>query len=304
MPAGIKRTIFKEACMNRKKITIKIAAILCAAVFALVGCQQPVETTNGSRDSIDEKDSLLLEVWDSSNPPQFLGYDTGLAQYSLNSSGNIYNSDTPYNSRPPIIILTSKGYCVELKYYYYVLNFTTGTSIEKIAYGRTARRSYDLDIDDTWIYWHNIMKNTGWGSAVFFEKTTTPTANDTPYALGGYSNIHTNIVNSNIVNSNIVNDVLFNPHNGGTYYTKVNYSWDDSAYKKITIQANHKFYDNTGTLRSWNDDVGLGEFSWEKTSESIGYSLNFIPLKRIGGYAELGLPNPATVTAPLVFKVR
>jgi hypothetical protein len=242
--------------MKRKDFKLGISMILFTVLFAFIGCQQPIESGNGNgRDGAYEKDSMLIEVWDSSNPSKFLGYDTGLGE----------KSSYGFSSRP--IILTSKGYCVELRAY---------NNYSKISYGKVA--PIDTGTDES----EQIIRNNGWGYAVFFDKTTTPTVNDTSYAYWF---------------SNILNDVMYNPYNDGTYYT-----WD-TGYKSITILANHKFYDNRGTLCSFNDDVFFAELRSE-TSYMIGETENFTPLKKIGGYAELGLPNPATVTAPLVYKVK
>jgi len=100
--------------MNGKNFKFGITIILFAVIFIFGGCQQPIETGDKSRDDAFEKNSLLIEVWDSSTPPKFLGYDTGL-EYKRQYYGS---SD----SRSPII-LTSKGYCVELQevsYYNYL----------------------------------------------------------------------------------------------------------------------------------------------------------------------------------------
>jgi len=244
--------------MNGKDCTFGIAMILFTVMFVLGGCQQPVETGRGPRDGAFEKDSLLIEVWDSSTPPQFLGYYTGL-EYINNTT----HSDFP-------IILTSKGYCVELR---------VSSGVRKIYYGKIAFWNAAIDYDEQ----NEIMKNNGWGCAIFFA-TANPTANDTPYASNG---------------SNIVNYVMYNPHNGGTYYTPDR----NATAPNITIQGDYKFYDNMGTMRTWNDDVSLGEFR-QTISGEIGGPFYFIPLKKIGGYAELGLPDPATTTYPWVYKVK
>ena len=200
-------------------------------------------------------------MWDSSTPPKFLGYDTGLAIE---------------RSKP--IILTSKGYCVELR------NYSISGIGSKITYSQGPDRPQNMYSDQ----WDDIMKNNGWGYAIFFT-TANPTANDTPYA--SYYNYY---------NINIVNFVIYNPHNGGTYYTV-----DRNATRpSVTIQGNFKFYDNMGTMRTWNDDYEYFGELWRSSKDYIGETFGFTPLKKIGGYAELGLPNPATTTYPLVYKVK
>jgi len=246
--------------MNRKQKTLRIAAILFVAVFIFAGCQQPMGNgDNESREGAFNKDSLLIEVWDSSTPPKFLGYDTGLG-----------------NERSRPIILTSNGYCVELR------SITYG-DYKYMAYGRIAPMDQGLDSDEL----DEIIENNGWGYAIFFTTTANPTVNDTPYAFG---------------NSNIINDVIYNPNNGGTYYTVDR----NAPPTNMTIQGNYKFYDNTGAIRTWNDDCSLGEqeFNRTPTSDFIGESFYLLPFKRIGGYTELGLPNPDDIIPPFVYKVQ
>ena len=249
--------------MNKRNFVFGVATILFTAVFILASCEQLTGDGNGNeseRDNPFDLDSpLLIEVWDNSTPAKFLGYDTRLRD----SWG-----DGP-------LILTSKGYCVSL------WNFRYNRDGKRY-YGEVA--DWDVGIIDE--ERDEIIKNTGWGYAVFFDTTSSPTANDTPYALWG---------------SNIVNNVMFNPHNGGTYYT-----WDtNAAPRAITISADYKFYDNMGTIRTWNDDYDLfGEAGFAYPSSAhIGETWSFRPLKKIGGYAELGLPNPDDVTLPLIYKV-
>jgi hypothetical protein len=255
--------------MNKRSFVCGVATILFITVFILAGCEQIPGNGNGlGRESPFDLDSpLLIEVWDSSTPPQFLGYDTGLHDF--------YNTSDS-------LILTSSGYCVSLRGVRY---YRDG----KKYYGGIADKPQSMDIDT----WSEIMKNGGWGYAVFFDTASDPTANDTPYALW---------------TSNIVNDVMYNPHNGGTYYT-----WDtNAAPRDITIRADYKFYDNMGTIRTWNHDYDfwgegnsrIGEqYLRGPSSAFIGETGSFQPLKKIGGYAELGLPNPKDVTPPLIYKV-
>jgi len=255
--------------MNGKIFKFGITIILFAVIFIFGGCQQPIETGDKSRDGAFEKNSLLIEVWDSSTPPKFLGYDTGL--------GN-------YRDRP--IIFTSKGYCVELQEvrYYNYLDYLD-------EYGEPAREikskiRYCLGADTDHLpdeERNDIVKNNSWGSAVFFA-TANPTANDTLYAMWG---------------SSIDNYVMYNPHNSGTYYTV---DRDKTRPSNITIQGNFKSYDTMGTMRTLNDDFFLQRGMTSK--DLIGEPFDFVPLKKIGGYAELGLPNPVTTTYPLVYKVR
>jgi len=254
--------------MNKKKGVLGIAVFFAAVMFLFTGCQQPVETDNGSRDGVFEKDSLLIEVWDSSTPPKFLGYDTRLGE------DGYYSSAVSIIAGP--IILTSKGYCVALRRSY---------DGSKIGYGTVPYDNQGMDYDE----WDEIWKNNGWGCAIFFA-TANPTANDTPYAIAMWGN-------------NIVNNVFYNPHNGGTYYTRDR----NATTPNITIQGNYKFYDNTGTMRSWNDDYqyfGENDLHVGSSTNYIGGSFYFTPLKKIGGYAEIGLPDPATTTYPWVYKVR
>jgi hypothetical protein len=256
--------------MNKRSFVFGIATILFIAVYILAGCEQMPENGNGSgRENPFELDSaLLIEVWDSSTPPKFLGYDTGLYDWR----------DGSYS-----LILTSKGYCVSLWNVRYIRE-------GKRFYGDRADWDQGISYDDPLA---ETMRNTGWGYAVFFDTTSDPTANDTPYALWS---------------SNIVNNVMFNPHNGGTYYT-----WDtNAAPRAITISADYKFYDNMGVIHTWNDDYDtFGEWQLREyleeypvsSSALIGKAVTFQPLKKIGGYAELGLPNPDDVTPPLIYKV-
>lgn len=244
--------------MNRKNGTFGIAVFLALVIFIFGGCVQPVETDNGSRDTTFEKDSFLIEVWDSSTPPKFLGYDTGLGT----------NNDYYYGP----IILTSKGYCVQLRW-----------RNNNICYGQIANLAQNVDFELR----DEIARIDGWGLAVFFA-TANPTANDIPY--GGWW-------------SNIINNVMYNPNNGGTYYTRDR----NLTAPNITIQANFKLYDGTGALLTFNDNSFCGEPEINgPATRLIGENFNewFVPLKKIGGYAELGLPNPATTTRPWVFKVK
>jgi len=247
--------------MNKRSFVCGVATILFITVFILAGCEQIPGNGNGSgRETPFDLDSpLLVEVWDSSTPPQFLGYDTGLGFDNYSS-----------------IILTSKGYCVSLQ------QFQGGGSDYKRYYSQQPPWNQSMWVDER----EEIMKDTGWGYAIFFDTASDPTVNDTPYALWG---------------SNIVNFVVCNPHDGGTYYT-----WDTNvARRDITISADYKFYDNMGTIRTWNDDYDtFGEQGlYYPSSAFIGETLTFQPLKKIGGYAELGLPNPNDVTPPLIYKV-
>ena len=247
--------------MNKRSFVCGVVTILFIAVFILAGCEQIPGNGNGlGRESPFDLDSpLLIEVWDSSTPAKFLGYDTGLRDWR----------DYNYS-----LILTSKGYCVSLRN---VIRYRDG----KRYYGEVSDE--DQGTDGTVA---EMIRNNGWGHAVFFDTTSDPTANDTPYALWR--------------GSNIVNNVMFNPHNGGTYYT-----WDtNAAPRAITISADHKFYDCTGIIRTWNDNVVLGYQELKGGSSwVIGETWTFQPLKKIGGYAELGLPNPDDVKLPLISKV-
>jgi hypothetical protein len=255
--------LLEEVFMNKRGFVLGVAMILFIAVCILTGCEQMPENGNGlGRDNPFELDSaLLIEVWDSSTPAQFLGYDTGLMDRYYDSS----------------MILTSKGYCVSLRGVRY-------NSDGKRFYGEIADLDQGISHEDPL---RETIRNTGWGYAVFFETASDPTASDTPYALWG---------------SNVVNNVMFNPHNGGTYYT-----WDtNAALRDITIRADHKFYDAMGTLHTWNDDdYYFGEQSNKAPGSSlVGETVTFQPLKKIGGYAELGLPNPDDVKPPLIYKVK
>jgi len=242
-----------------KEKFMKNVFLLFIAVFLLIGCPQPAENGNdSSRTGTFEKDSLLIEIWDSSTPSKFLGYDTMLGL-----------------DRWVPIILTSKGYCVRLSSY----------NVNNINYGIRADRAQNIDYDDE--QWIEIINRDGWGSAIFFLTESIPAANDTPYY---------------VYFDNIFNNIIYNPHDGGTYYT-----WDHNKIsQEITILANQKFYDNMGTIRSWNDNYEyFGEQGFYKPSTNfIGEKLQLYPLKKIGSYADLGLPDPAAVKRPLIYKVR
>jgi len=272
-------TYFEEDFMNKRGFVFEVAAILFIAVFVLAGCEQLTGNGNGTgtgtgngngngngsgRDNPFDLDSpLLVELWDSSTPPKFLGYDTGL--------------DNVPDGQP--IILTSKGYCV----YFGDVFYRSPVSSDAYNYGWKKYYGYKA-YDSQEPNFDTIMKDTGWGYCIFFETTSNPTANDTPYALWS---------------SNIVNAVMVNPHDGGTYYT-----WDtNAASRDITVRADYKLYDNTGAIRTWNDDFDWGEDRGSTLSDNIGETLTFHPLKKIGGYAELGLPNPDDLTHPLIYKV-
>lgn len=245
--------------MNKKNLVFGIASILFAAILIFSGCQQPVENggeTIREGDGTFELDSpLLIEVWDSSSPRKFLGYDTGLRDYS--------------QSQP--IILTSEGYCVLLNDLFYS---TTTTKI-KNHYG-----PFGAD-DDGY-----ITNNTDWGDVLFFTTASNPTANAVPYLLSTWT-------------SNIINYVYYNPHDGGTYYT-----WTGGTGEIKTMPSGFKLYDAAGRLRSCNDNDIAGVLRGMEWSDLVGETLNLRPLKKIGGYSAMGLPNPNEVTAPFVYKVK
>jgi len=259
--------------MNRKNGVSGIVLTLFAALFILAGCEQSITPEVSNRDNTGdntiEKDSLLIEVWDSSTPPKFLGYYTGIGNYGGS-----------YNNSP--IILTSKGYCVQLSYSSIGRDEMTGADLEsRTWYGQ--RGFTDMIPSAEAI---ELRKKDGWGHAIFFNKASNPTDSDTPYAWWS---------------SDIVNNVMYHPRDGGTYYT-----WDNNATRQdITIQANYTFYDFKGAIHTWNDDVTFVETRDQlDTKYFIGKTETFTPFKKIGGYAELGLPNPNDVKGPWVFKVR
>lgn len=242
--------------MNQKNLVMGVVSILFAAVFIFSGCQPIIDNGNESdREGAFNKDSLLIEVWDQSIPPKFLGYDTGMMS----------------NDRP--IILTSKGYCVEI-------NHSFQNRTRKSFYGHSS-------VMDQGMSWDEFDENNklDWGCQILFAKTTDPNANDRPY-LGAANH-----------NRFIVNQVFYNPHNGGTYYT-----WDGTIPQSVNFPPNFKMYHPDGTIHTSNEFIDDRYLDYSYFTEYSPLKLN--PLKKIGGYSELGLPNPDEVTGYLMYKVR
>jgi len=251
--------------MNRKNGVFGVVLVLLTAVCILSGCEQSLTPAgSGSREGAFDLDSLLIEVWTNTSPPKFLGYDTGMTD---NSTG----SDFP-------IILTSTGYCVAIQ--------NPGQfGGRKKSYGSGgADRDQGVPPEN---------EPDDWGSMIVFATASNPTANDTPYLLAGrYSRW-------------IENYVFYNPHDGGTYYT-----WAGTSYESnyVNLPAGFKLYDADGTLRTCNEaTVGIPSgYREENLSFLVGNHdyANFSPLKKIGGYQALGLPNPDDLANGVLYKVK
>ena len=248
--------------MNGKSFKFGITIILFAVIFIFGGCQQPIETGDRSRDGAFEKDSLLIEVWDSSTPQKFLGYDTGMTGMS------------DYYSNNRTIILTSKGYCVELYDYYFSSYY-----FEKHNYGGRSSPDRDQGVP----YDEPRLENAT-GTLILYKTSLVPTANDTPY-LGGSS-------------GRFISNYVF--YNGGTYYT-----YASEVREAVKFPPNFRILDVDGMMLTCNDSILV---AWQDLKEGwsplVGETVNLYPLKKIGGYAELGLPNPDNVRLPFIYKIK
>jgi len=254
----------KQRTKNKEQFIIVL--VMFVAVCLLAGCEQfNSPDEDSSRDSTFDIDSLLIEVYANTTPPTFLGYDTGM-------------TDGYDNSFP--VILTSKGYCVTIR-----TGSTWGPSIKK-SYGGQSGADRDQG--------NSFADPDDWGSMILFNTASNPTANDTPYLLAGRYNRW------------IANYVFYNPHDGGTYYTFAGASYEQST---LTLPAGFKLYDADGTLCTCNDTT-LGALQHSKEDGNFSYLVNnpdeakFQPLKKIGNYQALGLPNPDVLANGLLYKVK
>ena len=243
--------------MDKKNLKLGRIAIHFLMILFFICCEQFSGPGNdGSRDSTFDKDYLLIEVWDISSPAKFLGYDTGLR--------SSYNNNIP-------IILTSTGYCVELR------SFTSFGIGSKRNYGSGSSVPFDPASET------DNNREYDWGAQIVYKTVSNPTENDIPYLMGG--------------TINLTNFVYYTAYNGGTYYTYLN-----DRSESVKFPANFKLIDIDGTLKTCNDSLLGNMYRGENYQELVGETLQLRPLKKIGGYAELGLPNPETVTRGIIFK--
>jgi len=251
--------------MSRKNDVFCIGLILFMAVCIFAGCKQSVTPEGDTvRDGTFDMDSLLIEVWANTSPPTFLGYDTGMTDRLL-------GGDSP-------IILTSTGYCVMIR--------DPSMLPKKKSYGDIG--SYKSQSVSTVVF-------DDWGSMILFATASNPTLNDTPYLYAGKNNRW------------IENYVFYNPHDGGTYYT---WAGTRNEQKKINFPAGFKLFDADGTLCTCNDatvaSIDINGYVIEENFLFLVGNTDYLvqPLKKIGDYKELGLPNPDVLTYGIFYKVK
>jgi hypothetical protein len=237
-----------------------------ATILFITACEQPTENRSG-REISPEIDS------------------SGTTGDNGNSAGGallieVWDSSTPPkllgydtgmgNEQSKPIILTSTGYCVELSY----------------GIIRNTKRYYGPDYYNFYNDEYNELRA---GCILLFATTSNPTDNDTAY----YGSPPT-------VSRGIHNYVVHNPHDGGTYYTSAS-----PVRQALILPEKFMLYDADGTLRNCNEQI-IGPFIVRGAlpSDCVGIEEYFSPLKKIGDYKVLGLPNPDDIEPPLTYKVR